>query len=335
MAMNKVKAFILWVVFFGVFYQALISKDVKILHVPDNVKVIEDSSRISIVADLEKHEIFRPRAMYIVDNFIYLERYKPRQLAQLSLDGKSIKYVGRTGRGPGELSWIGGIQKFRTNIAVVDYKVNKLAFFNKSLEYINEKKVLKSFMYFQVNDKNQFILAESGYGKYYFHLYTENLELLRSFGKRLSFIPGRKKRSNRFDEVRHFIYIPEEEGIWASFKDRYDLRYYKNERLAIEIKGPEQFFEAEKREYFGREVLFPLDRSKGLAKIGNHLYYFYSKKRRVFCDIFDVEKMVLLRRMKIKLRVGMITHYKDKIFYYMAYENDDKEKVLLYKIEFY
>ncbi|NIM12411.1 MAG: hypothetical protein GTO45_09880 [Candidatus Aminicenantes bacterium] len=137
-----------------------------------------------------------------------------------------------------------------------------------------------------------------------------------------------------FDYISNTLYIPEENGIWVSFRNRYDLRYYKDEKLLVEIKAKKFFFSGEEQERMGRKFMYYKDRSVLLAKLKDELLYFYKKDNQFFCDVFNLSNNYQLkRRIKFPVRwYPRLAHHKGYTFYGLRFDNE-REHVLLERIK--
>ena len=186
---------------------------------------------------------------------------------------------------------------------------------------------------FAVNNKNELICNGSGSSiTHYFDVYDENGTFIRQFGDRQTSISDdRKVRS--WDTVNETVYIPEKDGLWARFGNRYDLQYYEKEKLVAEIKEKKGFFKAEEKERMGVRIISYLDRGVHLTRVRSKLFYFYYlyKDKVIFLDIFDINTYKLIRRIKLDYIRGGIDHHKDNVFFAIKY--NEEYEVELYKLE--
>jgi radical SAM protein with 4Fe4S-binding SPASM domain len=181
-------------------------------------------------------EIYDFLSIYVIDENIYITNWTPRELVKLSLQGKLLGRAGRQGQGPGEFLWMETVYEFEGNIALLDSRRFVLMLYTKTLKFIREMRLKKHKMGFMVDKENNFIFFGSRQRDFYFEKYSKDMVPIEYFGPSVS---SRSSWKNRklFDDVRCALYVPEENGIWAAFKDRYDIRYYKNQKLAVEIKA--------------------------------------------------------------------------------------------------
>jgi hypothetical protein len=311
----------------------MLPREAKIVFIPDDVKIEENAARETLVHNLSREEIYKSLSLNVIDGFIYLDMEKPVEIIKLNLKGKTIKRAGRRGQGPGELIWISGIREFKGNIAVLDTKTQKVVIFNKSLEFIREFKLTLPFFGFLVDNNNRFIFYGNASSDHYFTVYTQNCKFTNKFAKTLTSRAEYRKILN-FDSVRYTLYIPEEDGIWACFKNRYDLRYYRKTKLSVEIKEKKGFFKGERQNIGRREIVLHLDRAVHLARSNSQLFYFYRLDHNLFCDIFNLSDYLLQRRIIFKTNYKYIAHYKDNIFYALGYGTNDEQDLLLFQLEF-
>lgn len=321
---------------------------VKIVHLPESIKIQENHTKETFVRNLtEEGKIFRAHPLFLIDGYIYIFQQKPVELIKLTLDGKVVARAGREGEGPGEMQRVWAMAEYKGNLAILDFERRRVILYTKDLRFIKEYRVptmASMFMGFLVDSNGRIVLyAEAGsISGHYFTVLTEAFESLRVFGKTKTPLPGLTlKRKSRFDVVDQHVVIPEENGIWCSFKDRYDLRYYKNEKLAVEIKAPKDYFRKVERDVQGpnnekyTSVNF-LDSSIQLARYKNLLYHFVRLNKNYYCDIFDLTSYRLLHRIKLDRNYGRVTHFKENIFYgytYQLSEEDEDKDVVLCKLE--
>ena len=311
--------------------------EVKIVYIPEKVEVEENATIETRVKNLSEQEIYQKGHIQIIDNFIYYRYDKRTELIKLDLQGNVIDRLRKYGVGPGEFVDFTGFGILHGDLGLIDTVKMKFLVYTKDLKFSWEKRMNYVFFGFYENNKKEIVFTDrsGGYADYYFYVYSGDMnKQLRKFGKTIT-TPADIKKKHLFDAVRTVLYLPEKDGVWASFKNRYDLRYYENERLAVEIRGPKGFFRAEENVMAGRKVIFPLDRSFHLARVGNQLFYFYSKDKATYCDIFDLGILELLRRVKFRFYYATcITHWKDNVFYGLVSDKQSPdEDVLLYRIE--
>jgi hypothetical protein len=310
----------------------LLASGGKVVYIPDNVKIEENASKEIIVRNLSEVEIYAPYSIDIVNDYIYMLDKNSSEVIKLSLKGKIIGRVGREGQGPGEFIGIIGLSPFKENIAILD--AYKAVICTKNLEILKEYKLGARFNDIILNKNNRVYLYNiAAIDRYYFSVYTEDFKFLRKFAKKIT---SPKKNRNRllFDSVANTLYIPEENGIWVSFKNRYDLIYYKDEKLIVEIRAKKFFFSGEEQERMGRKFLYYKDRSVLLAKLKDELLYFYKKDNQFFCDVFNLSNNYQFRR-RIKFPVTWyprLVHHKGYTFYGLRFDKE-RENFLLAKIE--
>ena len=187
-----------------------------------------------------------------------------------------------------------------------------------------------------VNKNNECVLYNNYNASDYFWVYADNGKFLRKFGK-----PLQERKSGDqikvidFDEAGFIQYIPGKDGFWAAFRNRYDLRYYEKEKLMGEIRAKKGYFRWEEKEVMMNvKRKHYIDCPKYLAGNGNCLFYFFKKDDHIFCDLFNMEDYRLFRRVRLRMDYRSIAHYKDNIFYSLAYDDNEERDVLLFKIEF-
>jgi hypothetical protein len=312
--------------------QFILSQNVKVIHIPDDVKIEENTAREILVHNLSREEIYRSLSLNVIDGFIYLDMEKPVEIIKLNLKGKTVKRAGGRGQGPGEFIWISGIREFKGNIAVLDTKTQKMVIFNKNLELIREFKLTLPFFGFLVDNNNRFIFYGNASSDHYFTVYTQDGKFTNKFAKTLTSRAEYRKILN-FDSVRYTLYIPGEDGIWTCFKNRYDIRYYRKTKLSVEIKEKKGFFKGERQNIGGREIVLHLDRAVHLARSNSQLFYFYRLDDNLFCDIFNLSDYQLQRRIRFKMNYKHVAHYRDNIFYALGYDTNDEEDLLLFQLE--
>jgi hypothetical protein len=326
------KKLITFIFFFIISIQFLFLMDVKIITIPDNIKPEGNVFKENFIRNLSEVEIYEYLSLNIIDEDIYILNLNPVEIVKLSLRGKLLGRVGKEGQGPGEFLSIVGISKFNGNIAVLDYSKRILSLYTKELKYIKEMRFNKHHLGFFVDSENNFVCFGAGGGDFYFDKYSKDMTHIGNFGQS-STSKKLKKLKMLFDDVRCALYISEDNGIWASFKNRYDIRYYKNQQLSVEIKAKKGFFKTQEENYGGRIVVM-CKHSKAicLAKYGNRLFYFFRNNGITFCDIFDLMSYQLLRRIALKHPHTRISHYKKNIFYSLGMD-ESEENAQLFKLE--
>lgn len=306
---------------------------VKIVTLPDDIKAEENVFKENFIRNLSELEIYKYYSLYVSDDAIYISNSNTLEIVKLSLQGKLLGRAGREGQGPGEFISIFAIGKFNGDIAVLDFSRMVLSFYTTELKYIREMRLKKRHLDFLLDKKNNFVFFGAGDGDFYFDKYSKDMVHIGNFGHS-AFSNSERKKKKLFDDVRCALYVPEDNGIWASFKNRYDIRYYKNQELAVEIKAEKGFFKTTEENYGGRIVVMcKSSRALYLAKYGNSLFYFFRNNGITFCDIFDLMSFKLLRRIALKRPYKKISHFKDNIFYSLC-RDDSEEDVQLFKLEF-
>lgn len=312
--------------------QFLMGQRVKTVFIPDDIKVEENTARETIITNLSDEEVYRCGWMNFIDGFLYVLSFKPVAILKVSPGGSVVKRVGELGTGPGEYKSMYSIHAFKGTIHVLDHRLLKVVIYDNALNFIREVKLTKQYMFFFINKKGEYVFFDGSSKDHYFYVHDESGEFLRKYGRILTPAVNNKKVFN-FEAVRCALYIPEEDGVWAAFKNRYDLKYYEKEKWVGEIKAKEGYFKGEKQEGMGRTWIFYHDRGYHLARVADRLYYFYIKDKKVFCDIFDRGSFQLRRRIKFKSNIKTITHYKENIFFAAAYADNEDRDVLLLKLE--
>jgi hypothetical protein len=251
---------------------------------------------------------------------------------KLSLQGKVVGRFGKRGEGPGEIPGLPGVNKFKDNIALTDKF--KVIICNKDLKYLREIRIGKRFHNLILSRENKvYFYNNPSYSNHYFSVYTKDFKYLKKFGIKK---PGAKEEKPDFknyrlshDRVKQTLYVPEENGIWVSFVDRYDLRYYKDEKVVVDIKSKSQMYSTADDVFSGVKVKNYTDYSLHIAKDKNKLYYFYVIEKKLFCDVFDLsENYLLILRLKSPLLYYPIVHYKGSTFYGFQYDEESESKVL-------
>ena len=269
------KILIFLISFYTVFPLYLLPGEAKIVYIPDKINVEDDSVQATIIVNMSEIEIYKCYPIYIIDDFIYIADMSNHRVVKLSYQGKVISQFGRKGQGPGESSRFIGLSKFKENIAVIGkYKV---IICNKDLKFLREIRLKERFhdLILSTNNKIYFYNNPS-YFNYYFTVYTEDFKYLKRFGIK---DPKAKKKEIDFrhytyswDIIRGTLYVPGENGIWISFRNRYDIRYYKDEKVVVDIKSKKQMFAANEEEFMGIKTKMYTDRSILIAKHENQLY---------------------------------------------------------------
>ncbi len=309
----------------------LAASGAKVVYIPDNIEVEENASKEIIVRNMSEVELYKVCPIFMIDDFIYLSNQDASEVIKISLKGDIIARIGRRGRGPGEFMGVWGVSRFKENIAIVD--AYKAVICSNNLEILKEIKLQNGFTYLILGKNNRVYLYDNAsIDRYYFSVYTEDFKFLGKFAEKIT-TPKENIKSQTWDLIRRTLYIPEENGIWVSFRNRYDLRYYKDEKLLIEIKAKKLFFSGEEQEYMGKKFILYTDTSLLIANHKDELFYLYKKNKQFFCDVFNLSNNYQLqRRIKFPVRYNTIAHHKDYNFYGLRYD-EDRENVLLARIE--
>ncbi len=310
----------------------LAASGVKVVYIPDNIEVEENVFKATTIRNLSEIEIYQPYPINIIGNYIYLATFNSSEVIKLSLKGEIISRMGRKGQGPGEFVWVWTVERFNENLAIIDeYKV---VISDRNLKVLKEIRFGEGFNGLTLTKNHQIYLYDNPRSdEYYFSLYTEDFKFLRKFAKRIT-TPKENMKRRTWDYISCILYVPEENGIWASFQNRYDLRYYKDERLDVEIKTEKFFFSGKKTEHMGETIIVYTDRSVLLARYKNRLFYFFNKGKNFFCDVFYLAaNNKFQRRIKLTNRYRSLAHHKGYTFYGLRYDSIDKENVILEKIE--
>lgn len=332
--MKKIETFILLFAFSIIFPLVSLGQS-KVVYLPDNINIEDNAVKTEVVRNLSEVDIYQAYPIYVIDNFIYLSEFGKHKVFKLSLQGKVIARFGREGQGPGEVLAVYGIGSFKENIAIIGkYKV---IICNKDLKFIREMRIKERFQDIIVANNNRiYFYNNPSYLNYYFTVYTHDFKFLKRFGIK---DPNKNEKKNyenykiSWDIIRKTLYVPEENGIWVSFRNRYDLRYYKDEKVVVDIKSEKQSFASKEDEFGGQKIKRYKDYSILIAKHENYLFYFYVKGDNILCDIFDLDENYLLyRRLKFPFLYKQLVHSNGSVFYGLKYDSD-KENVLLDKIK--
>ena len=242
---------------------------------------------------------------------------------------------GKKGEGPGELMGLAEISRFGDNIAIINKF--KVIICDKDLKFLRECKLKQYFHNLILTTDNKiYFYNNPSYSNYYFTVYTKDFNYFKKFGIKK---PGTKEtndgkfnyRNYRYswDKVGNVLYVPEENGIWVSFRDRNDLRYYKNEKTVVDIKPKVQMFSSKEDFFSGVKVNSYTDYSHHIAKHENQLYHFYVIKDTLFCDVLDLSANYrLIRRLKSPSLYYPIAHAKDGVFYGFRYDESVESRIL-------
>jgi len=330
---NEKRVFNLWIAIFGIVFIFLPSLEgtAKTIDIPSEIKIEENTVKETRIRNLSDDEIFQVLSLYFYDNSFYLVKLKPIEIIHLNLAGEIKGRAGKEGAGPQEVRAVNGIQPFKKNIAVLDSANAKILFYTGDLKYLKETRMKSQFYNFFIDKHNNFVFFDDPSKSYYFDVYSEKLDFIRTFGETAA--PAMAIQKNiLMDSAFSTYYTLKKNGLWVSFRNRYDLRYYRDEKLEEEIKAPGGFFKRQERKIpDGRVVVMPMDKPDYLAGDGKYLYYFYLKDWKSFCDIFDAGSLQLLRRVKFANSYRYYAHFKDNVFFAVCTDPDDN--LLLVKLE--
>ena len=315
----------------------LLSVEAKTVYIPEEISVEENAVKATTIRNMSEIEIYRCFPIDIIFDSVYILDMFSCKVVKLSLKGELLGRFGSKGQAPGEFLGLFGISKFNENIALTGK--HKVIICDKDLKYLREIKLKERFhdLILATNNKIYFYNNPTYYN-YYFTVYTDDFKYLKKFGIKN---PNAKKKiitnSNyRYSSniIRETLYVPEENGIWVSFRNRYDLRYYKNEELVVDIKSKNQIFAASEEEFMGKKFkMYTTDYAILIAKHEKQLYYCYIKGGNLYCDVFKFsENYHLYRRLKFPFLYKKLAHFIDINFYGLRY-SEDKENVFLDKIQ--
>lgn len=308
----------------------------KVVYIPKKIDVEENTVQSTTIRNMSKIDIYRCFPIYAIDDFIYLSDMLSPQVIKLSSQGKVVARFGKKGQGPGESEALYCVSGFKENIAIMGKF--KVIICNKDLQFIREIRLKEWFLDFIIIPNNKIYLYNNpSYSNYYFTIYTYDFKYSKKFGiKNPDAIDDKSPFRNyrySYDQVRCTLYVPEENGIWVSFKDRYDLRYYKDEKNAVDIKSKLPVFVACEDEFMGVKTNTYIDRSILIAKNTDNLFYFYWKGDTLFCDVFNLdENYRLYRRIKFPFPYMRLIHSREFNFYGLRYDAN-KENVFLDKLQ--
>jgi len=327
----------LMIMVFAVWSLALLQGETKIVYIPDKINIEANAAHATTIRNVSEIGIYRTNNIYFIDDFIYISDFLTPQVIKLSLQGKVVGRFGRKGEGPGESKNFLEVCKFKENLAVIGYR--KLIICNKELQFQKEIR-LKHFYtgLFLTVDNKVFFYNTQPNSDYYFSVYTDDFEFLDNFGLKNINPKKNKTGNNKFyslwDRVQNTLYLPQKNGFWVSFRDRYGLRFYKDKTLVVDIKAKKPVFTSTEQEMMGKKFTFSAtDWPRLIAEQQNQLYYFFKKGGSLFCDVFDLsDNYRFLHRLKVPFVYRNLTHVNDYIFYGLRYD-ENKENVFLDKIK--
>jgi len=305
--------------------------EVKIIDVPQDIQIEENTVKESPMANLSLSEIFNPGPLYRINDSLYLLNQKSQEIVKLGLDGKVLARLAKPGRGPGEFHVLKDMALLNGNLAILDSGSFKIVYYTPDLKYIDEVKLSTPLFNFFIDEAGQFVFFGNPSKDIYFEVFSRELKPLGKFAEAL--IPGAAPdRMLTFDSVACVARVPEEKGVWAAFLNRYDLRYYQKEKLAVEIKEKKGFFAGQEFKRGEKTFVMYKDKANYLAAAGDRLYYFYTKEWKMYCDVFDLKEWKILRRIKLASYFQSLAHDRDNVFYTIKYSDNEEKELQLVKL---
>jgi len=332
------KISIVMIMIFAVWSLALLPGETKVVYIPDKINIEANAAHATTIRNMSEIGIYRPSDIIdFIDDFIYISDIVTPQVIKLSLQGKVVGRFGRKGEGPGESKNFLGVNKFKENLAVIGWY--KLIICNKELQFQKEIRLKHPYFgLFLTVDNRVYFYNTPSYSDYYFSVYTDDFKFLKNFGLKNINPKKNKTGNNKFyysqDRIQNTLYLPQKNGFWVSFRDRYGLRFYKDETTVVDIKAKKPVFTITEQEmmgikFMGSEKDWPIL----IAEQQNQLYNFFKKDGSLFCDVFDVsDNYRFLHRLKVPFFYRRLTHVNDYIFYGLRYD-ENQENVLLDKIK--
>lgn len=313
--------------FFLISISAYLAAEVKTTQIPAQVQIENGKVTETVIRDLSDEKIFKCYRMAVIGDYIFILNNDTSEINKFSFEGKKISVFGKMGEGPGSFIGLCGICGWGENIVVLD--AYKIAIFDKNQKLLKEKKLNDRFMgIFSINADELYIFTNGTTDNYYFTIYNHDLQFARKFASKKSSFKERVKKLN-FDIVKMVLYIPEKNGLWITYRNRYDLDFYKNERLVSIIKPHESVFIGREEDYPGRTVVMYDGYPVLLANEKNRLFYFYCKDKTLLCDLFDLLKEnQFYKRLKMPVKYPILVHDKGNSFLGLRY-TEDNENVLL------
>ena len=303
----------------------LLRGEAKTIYIPENIAIEENAIQVTPIRNLSEAEIYHTFSIDVIAGFIFITDYRTPCIIKLSPQGEIMARFGGKGQGPGESPKFHGVSGFKENIAVLGR--NKVIICSRDLKYLSEKRLEQFFIGFIVSTDNQvYFYNNPSYENYYFSVYNQDFKFVKKFGIKNPDFKEKKITMQNYkpsmDTIRCVHYVPEENGIWVSFRDRYDLRCYKNERVVVDIKTKKPFFASKDEVFSGEKITAYTDHSDLITKQDNQLYHFYVKNEQLFCDVFDLNGSYrLLRRIKFPYRYRL-AHSHESIFYGLRVDKD-------------
>jgi hypothetical protein len=317
----------------------LLSGNTRVIYIPEDILIEENAQHVTTIRNLSDFEIYRPGPIVIFDGFIYITQPKYQSIVKISLQGFIKGRFGKKGEGPREMVGLSGISRFNDNIAISGR--NKVIICTRDLQYIREIKLKQRFHNLLLaTNKKIYFYNNPSFSNYYFTVYTKDFKYFKKFAIKK---PGAKDLDERqvnyrnykysSDYIRAILYVPENNGIWISIRNRYELRYYINERAVVKIKSKVQLYTAVDDIFSGVKIKTFKDYPLAIGKNGNQLYHCFKWGEGFFCDVFDLsDNYRLIRRLKLPHQYWRIVHSKGLVFYGLRYD-EDHENVFLDKIK--
>jgi hypothetical protein len=253
------KSSVMSIIVFAVWSLALLAGEARIVYIPDKINTEANAVHATTIRNMSEVGIYQCDRIYIIDNFIYIADILTPQVVKLSLQGKVVGRFGRKGDGPGESTMFFGISRFKENIAVIGKL--KLIICNKELQFQREMRLKQMYTgLFLTADNKLYFYNNPSNSDYYFSVYTDGFKFLETFG--LKNDTSKKSKTGKdgyyfsWDRIHNTLYVPEEDGFWVSFRIRYGLRFYKNEKIVVDIKSKKPVFSSTEQEMMGKKFMF-------------------------------------------------------------------------------
>jgi hypothetical protein len=317
----------------------LVAENVKTVLVPENVRVKTDYCKETLVKNLADVEIYESIAIDAFNNTLFILNLKPPEMIRLDLKGNVLLRGGKRGDGPGEFTFPISLEIYKGEIYVFDLVQKKLILFDKNLEYIREIRLLTIASDFITLPNGQFVFPQRGGTVHQkcLGVYSAEGKLLRVFGdKEIPFDPKDRDSFSTSDKIRNLVNDQQENRIWVSFRNRYDLSCFQGETKILSIREREDFYQFyyKKDEETKRKGLVASGGPIKLELIGDKLYNFYKNHNECFCDIFDKTNGMLLNRVQLDRIYFKVAHVKENLFFALAWNTTNEEDPYLYRIQF-
>lgn len=307
--------------------------EVKIIEIPGEVKIEGDGFKESLLANLSQYEIFEAGTLYYIDGSLLLTNPKKQEIVKLTSVGELLGRLQKSGQGPGEFQVINNIAPVKGNLAILDSNNLKMVYYTPGFKYIDEVKLQTPLFNFFIGAGGQYIFFGNPSKDIYFEIYSEDLQPQGKFGNTL--ISGTANdRMLYFDTVSCVAVVPGERGVWTAFRNRYDLRYYQQEKLAVEIKEKKGFFAGQEFTRGGKTFVMYKDKASYLAVASQKLYYFFVKDWKSYCDIFDLKNFRLLRRILFPTIYLSLAYGQENCFFALKFSGPENDQLNLVKVEF-